>query len=69
VGRQSTGTGFVNEPWGYWSPTATWQDVQVADVNGDGRADIVGRAGGYWWVAKSTGTGFVNEPWDNGPQA
>ena len=61
-----TGTGFRQSSGGaIWSPIA-WLDVHVADVNGDGRADIVGRTGaGEWWVAKAndTGTGFVNELW------
>jgi len=53
----------VNERWGGWSPI-TWNDVQVADVNGDGKSDVIGRTSSDdWWVAKSTGMGFVNEKW------
>ena len=64
-GWQRTGARFRQSARGHWSPI-TWLDVQVADVNGDGRADIVGRTNaGDWWVAKAndTGTGFVNERW------
>ena len=32
---------------------------------GDGRADILGRSAGIWWVARSTGQSFVNEKWGN----
>lgn len=35
----------------------------VADVDGNGLDDIVGRQNGVWWVAKSTGTSFVNQQW------
>src|SRR5437763_987379 len=61
----NTGTGYVNEKWGAWSPQAAWVDVQVADVTGNGRADIIGRVkqGGQWWVGVSTGSGFLNELW------
>jgi hypothetical protein len=61
----NTGSGYVNEKWGSWSPNVTWVDVQVADVTGNGRADIIGRVQqtGEWWVALSTGTSFVNQKW------
>ncbi len=63
---QSTGTSFLNETWGAWSMDVALQDVQMADVNGDGRDDIVGRTDGGWWVAKAMSTGFVNEFWGGG---
>jgi phosphoglycerol transferase len=47
---------------------ATQVDVHVADVNGDGLDDIVGRQEGDWWVARSTGSGFVNERWSHWSQ-
>lgn len=58
---------FDRERWGAWSPNAPWVDVYAADVNGDGRDDIVGRSNGEWWVAKSTNQGFVNEHWTSWP--
>jgi len=60
---ESTGSQFASSPWGAWPSVVDWRDVQVADVNGDGRDDIVGRRNGVWWVARSTGSGFVNERW------
>ncbi len=35
----------------------------LADVNGDGLDDIVGRNGAKWWVARSNGQAFVAENW------
>jgi len=35
----------------------------VADVDGDGKDDIVGRRGGNWWVARSTGASFTTQLW------
>ena len=60
----STGTtpandAFSTSVWTNWSTTTTWVDVQVGDLNGDGRADIIGRSAiGQWWVNRSTGTSF-----------
>jgi hypothetical protein len=60
-----TGTGSENQLWGHWEPV-TWQDVGIADLNGDGKSDIVGRsAGGDWWaaLANGAGTGSGNHLW------
>jgi autotransporter-associated beta strand protein len=56
---------FTSHLWGHWIPSATWVDVQVADFNGDGKTDIVGRYAqtGQWWIAQSTGSSFVNALW------
>jgi hypothetical protein len=45
----SHGTTFTNTLWTTWAPdapTLTWVDVQLADVNGDGKADLVSRCTG-----------------------
>jgi YD repeat-containing protein len=57
--------GFQNQSWGSWSAAQTWLNVQTADVNRDGRADIIGRldSSDAWLVQRSTGSGFVNELW------
>jgi uncharacterized protein YkwD len=54
--------GFTNTLLTTWNPLVTWVDVKVADLNGDGKADIVGRArdNGQWWAALSTGTTYTN---------
>jgi uncharacterized delta-60 repeat protein len=65
----SNGSGFITSPapWATWSTGATWVDVHVGDFNGDGKADIVGRAmeNGQWYVGLSNGsTGFTTTRWD-----
>jgi hypothetical protein len=51
-----------NHAWGAWAPEAGWRNVQVADVNGDHKADILGRTSyGEWWLALSEGNSFRND--------
>jgi len=73
----SSGTpGFANRFLGAWNPTITWHEVTVADVDGDGRSDIIGRLGlpgnpanGQWWVGRMQSDrpadqpGFTNQLW------
>ena len=48
-------TGF----WTVWNEAANWVGVRSGDVDGDGRADLVGRASdGNWYLARSTGSAF-----------
>jgi hypothetical protein len=51
--------------WDAWSSDVTWADVQVGDFNGDGRADLIGRAleSGQWWLGTSTGAAFADSLW------
>ena len=50
------------ELWGAWSTAVTWNDVQAADVNGDGKTDVIGRTdAGHWWAAISNGSSFTNQ--------
>jgi hypothetical protein len=46
----STGTSFSTSRWGGWSDLA-WQDVTVADLNGDGFDDIFARFGNSYYAA------------------
>src|SRR5204863_7704756 len=59
---QSTGSSSATHPWASWSTGVTWVDVKVGDFNGDGKADIVGRAlqSGQWWVGLSNGSTAFN---------
>jgi len=56
---------------GEFAHDQTWPDkyfrsIRLADVNGDGKADIVGRNAGGIYVALSTGLGFANqEQWSS----
>jgi hypothetical protein len=60
----SAGSNPAFQNWGGWSLDAGWSDMQVADVNGDGKADVVARTSwGDWYVARSTGTSFVSQSW------
>lgn len=66
----STGVGFQFPPQHVWNAgfCITEQDCQVADVNGDGRDDIVAftKNFGLVWVSLSTGSGFgQNAIWNN----
>jgi hypothetical protein len=40
----ATGSSFTTTKWATWSTSVNWVDVQVGDFNGDGFADITGRA-------------------------
>jgi hypothetical protein len=56
----SNGSAFTNTQWAVWTPDGpglTWVDVHLADFNGDGKADLVGRwqQTGQWWVSLSAG--------------
>jgi predicted outer membrane repeat protein len=69
----STGSAFTNTLWTTWAPDApnlTWVDVHLADVTGDGKADLVGRylQMGQWWVtvsgASTAGSTTLWTTWD-----
>jgi RHS repeat-associated protein len=61
----SSGTSFTTTNWGSWSTTVNWVDVQVADTNGDGRSDLLGRISGTgaWWTSQATGSSFSTVVW------
>jgi hypothetical protein len=65
VGLSNGSTGFTTSLWDTWSTGATWVDVQVGDFNGDGKADITGRAlqTGDWWTGLSSGSAFITTKW------
>jgi FG-GAP-like repeat/IPT/TIG domain/Beta-propeller repeat len=63
----SDGAGhFTTTVWSQWDPSVTWVDVKVGDLNGDGKADLIGRdsQSGQWWAALSNGSSFTNALWD-----
>ena len=62
----STGAAFAPSFWDRWSPEAIWANVQLGDLNGDGRADLIGRAlqSGQWFAGLSTGTTLTTSLWD-----
>jgi hypothetical protein len=75
IGRDQTGTWTINKNTGasftqtqpiMWNESVQWIDVRTADLNGDGRQDIIGRVrdSGQVWVAVSSGPGaYVNQLW------
>ncbi len=69
----STGTSFEATPthpdglWttlysdaGGWKPAKYSSTIQFGDINGDGKADVIGRSATGILAALSTGTGFAN---------
>jgi hypothetical protein len=46
--------------WGFWSGSAPWKNIRLADLNADSRLDILGQTGGEWWAAISEGNAFTN---------
>ncbi len=50
---------------GSWSPLVTWVNVQVLDLNGDGKYDVLGQISGttQWWAGISSGTALTNQVW------
>jgi hypothetical protein len=71
----SNGSSFSNALWITWAPDQaglTWVDVHLADLNGDGKADLLGRylQTGQWWAGISNGQRFTNALWTTwSPQA
>ena len=61
----STGDDFVISTWDAWPDQEGWEDVQLADLDGDGAHEIVGRrSNGEWWVTRAAGDGsYVTEQW------
>ncbi len=64
---QATATGLTPQTPVVLAGMTNWKDntIVVADVTGDGRADVVGRDAttGAWQVARSTGSAWVLESW------
>jgi hypothetical protein len=59
---ENTGQVVGAHYFGNWVEAAGWQDVTVADVNGDGNDDVIGRtAGGDWWAGVNAGGRFANQ--------
>ena len=46
--------------WSGLSTSTAWSNLQLVDLDGDQKADLLGRSttDGAWWAAFSTGTGF-----------
>jgi hypothetical protein len=65
VGMSNGASSFSSGLWATWSSKVSWQNVQTADFNGDGKADIIGRdpRTGTWWVGISNGSSFTTTSW------
>jgi len=63
----SNGSSFVAQPSSWitgFAINSSLYNLMVADVNGDGRDDLIAKETntGTWHVALSTGTSFINQP-------
>jgi hypothetical protein len=65
VGMSNGSSSFSSGLWATWSSKVSWQNVQTADFNGDGKDDIIGRdpSTGAWWVGISNGSSFTTTSW------
>src|SRR5262249_24057012 len=63
----SSPNGSATRLWDQWSPAATWVDVHVVDLTGNGREDLIGRVAqtGAWFAALSTPNGSFTQLWGN----
>jgi RHS repeat-associated protein len=60
-GAQINGPGWSDS--GGWDDPTNYKTIQFPDVNGDGKADVCGRANAGILCHLSTGNGFSNESW------
>jgi hypothetical protein len=60
----SDGSAFQQSTFAVWRTAGTrWDAVLEADVNGDGRMDVIGRTGiGQWWASINQGDGTAAPP-------
>jgi hypothetical protein len=68
VNLGSAGKPSGSQFWTAWNPAAAWAATSMGDVNGDGKADLIGHTldGGEWWVGLSPATAggpVNNEKW------
>lgn len=59
---RSPSSTIVSRVFGNFTTAVNWANLTVADFNGDGRADVVGRnpATNVWWLGQSTAAAFTN---------
>lgn len=59
---RSPSSTIVSRVFGNFTTAVNWANLTVADFDGDGRADVVGRnpATNVWWLGRSTGAAFTN---------
>lgn len=59
---RSPSSTIVSLVFGNFTTGVSWANLTVADFDGDGRADVVGRnpATNVWWLGQSTGAAFTN---------
>ncbi|MBL8183276.1 MAG: VCBS repeat-containing protein, partial [Blastocatellia bacterium] len=50
-----------------WYTPNNYNHVFAADVNGDGKTDIVGVSTNTWYVQRSSGSSFVTSIWGTSP--
>lgn len=63
----AAGTAFSTRLMTTWSATGGWTNVLVGDINGDGKADVIGRtSAGVWSAALTNSTGTASTTYTMG---
>ena len=62
---KSNGSNFTRTEWGQIAAKRKITEIHTADVNGDGKSDVIAWDNNRrrWWVATSEGNAFAVAKW------